>query len=104
MSDVTDLKYLVEKHHALKKEIAKVIVGQDNAIDHILLSILCGGHSLLIGVPGLAKTLMVHTIAASLGLIFKRIQFTPDLMPSDILALFLLVYILSFFSSSFLLL
>ena len=85
MSDVASLKLLVEKHQALKKEIGKVIIGQNEAIDHILLSILSGGHSLLVGVPGLAKTLMVQTIAESLGLDFKRIQFTPDLMPSDIL-------------------
>src|SRR5210317_243183 len=85
MSDVAALDALVKKHEALKLEIAKVIVGQNEAVDHILLSILCGGHSLLIGVPGLAKTLIVHTIADSLGLDFKRIQFTPDLMPSDIL-------------------
>jgi MoxR-like ATPase len=85
MSDVASLKLLVEKHQALKKEIGKVIIGQNEAVEHILLSILSGGHSLLIGVPGLAKTLMVQTIAESLGLDFKRIQFTPDLMPSDIL-------------------
>jgi len=85
MSDVTAIEYLVDKHQALKKEIAKVIVGQDKVIDQILLSIYTGGHSLLIGVPGLAKTLMVNTIAQTLGLDFKRIQFTPDLMPSDIL-------------------
>jgi len=85
MSDVTAVKNLVEKHQALKKEIAKVIVGQDEVIQQILLSIYTGGHSLLIGVPGLAKTLMVNTIAQTLGLDFKRIQFTPDLMPSDIL-------------------
>lgn len=85
MSDVAAVKLLVEKHHALKKEIAKVIVGQESVIDQILLSIYTGGHSLLIGVPGLAKTLMVNTIAQALGLDFKRIQFTPDLMPSDIL-------------------
>ncbi|MEP0211724.1 MAG: MoxR family ATPase [Cellulophaga sp.] len=85
MSDVTAVKNLVEKHHALKQEIAKVIVGQDVVIDQILLSIYIGGHSLLVGVPGLAKTLMVNTIAQTLGLDFKRIQFTPDLMPSDIL-------------------
>ena len=69
----------------LKQEIAKVIVGQTAVVDQILLSIYTGGHSLLIGVPGLAKTLMVNTIAQALGLDFKRIQFTPDLMPSDIL-------------------
>ena len=85
MSDVAALNNLVEKHNALKKEISKVIVGQTSVIDQILLSIYTGGHSLLIGVPGLAKTLMVNTIAQALGLDFKRIQFTPDLMPSDIL-------------------
>lgn len=85
MSDVTAIQNLVKKHQALKQEIAKVIVGQDVVIDQILLSIYTGGHSLLVGVPGLAKTLMVNTIAQTLGLNFKRIQFTPDLMPSDIL-------------------
>lgn len=85
MSDVAAINNLVKKHAILKKEIAKVIVGQDDVIDQILLSIYTGGHSLLIGVPGLAKTLMVNTIAQTLGLDFKRIQFTPDLMPSDIL-------------------
>jgi len=85
MSDVAAVQDLVKKHSALKTEIAKVIVGQDKVIDQILLSIYTGGHSLLIGVPGLAKTLMVNTIAQTLGLDFKRIQFTPDLMPSDIL-------------------
>ncbi|SDF09389.1 MoxR-like ATPase [Pricia antarctica] len=85
MSDVAAINKLVEKHNALKAEIAKVIIGQTLVIDQILLSIYTGGHSLLIGVPGLAKTLMVNTIAQTLGLDFKRIQFTPDLMPSDIL-------------------
>jgi len=85
MSDVAAIERLVEKHAALKKEIAKIIVGQEEVIEQILLSIYTGGHSLLIGVPGLAKTLMVNTIAQALGLDFKRIQFTPDLMPSDIL-------------------
>ena len=85
MSDVDVLKQLVIKHQALKKEIGKVIIGQNDAVSLILLSIFSGGHSLLIGVPGLAKTLMVHTISQTLGLQFKRIQFTPDLMPSDIL-------------------
>ncbi|WP_411031653.1 AAA family ATPase [Spongiimicrobium sp. 3-5] len=85
MSDVVAINGLVEKHNALKKEIAKVIIGQEKVIDQILISIYTGGHSLLIGVPGLAKTLMVNTIAQTLGLDFKRIQFTPDLMPSDIL-------------------
>ncbi|MFS4467449.1 AAA family ATPase [Maribacter sp. 2210JD10-5] len=85
MSDVAAVNQLVENHSALKREIAKVIVGQEAVIEQILLSIYTGGHSLLIGVPGLAKTLMVNTIAQALGLDFKRIQFTPDLMPSDIL-------------------
>ncbi len=85
MSDVALVEKLVDKHGRLKKEIAKVIVGQELVVDQILLSIFSGGHSLLIGVPGLAKTLMVNTIAKALGLNFKRIQFTPDLMPSDIL-------------------
>ena len=85
MSDVTAVDNLVKKHQELKNEIAKVIVGQEKVIEQILLSIYTGGHSLLIGVPGLAKTLMVNTIAKTLGLDFKRIQFTPDLMPSDIL-------------------
>lgn len=85
MSDVAAVGSLVEKHKQLKQEIAKVIVGQQIVVDQILLSIYSGGHALLIGVPGLAKTLMVNTIAQALGLDFKRIQFTPDLMPSDIL-------------------
>ncbi len=85
MSDVAAAKQLVLKYKQLKTEIAKVIVGQDAAVDHVLLSIFVGGHSLLIGVPGLAKTLLVSTVAKTLGLDFKRIQFTPDLMPSDII-------------------
>jgi MoxR-like ATPase len=85
MSDVTAVEQLVNKYTSLKKEIRKVIVGQDQVVDDVLLSIFSGGHALLIGVPGLAKTLLVNTIAQALGLKFKRIQFTPDLMPSDIL-------------------
>jgi len=85
MSDVAAIDNLVKRTVALKAEIAKVIVGQNDAVDFVILSIFCGGHSLLIGVPGLAKTLLVHTISDALGLGFKRIQFTPDLMPSDIL-------------------
>ncbi|WP_455169986.1 AAA family ATPase [Aegicerativicinus sediminis] len=85
MSDVAAIETFVKKYKDLKTEIAKVIVGQNKVIDQILISIFSGGHSLLIGVPGLAKTLMVNTIAQALGLDFKRIQFTPDLMPSDIL-------------------
>jgi MoxR-like ATPase len=85
MSDVNLAKELQEKIAKLKQEVAKIIVGQDQIIHEIILSVLSGSHALLIGVPGLAKTLMVHTIAQALGLDFKRIQFTPDLMPSDIL-------------------
>jgi MoxR-like ATPase len=85
MSDVTAVQQFVKKYNALKTEVAKVIVGQDEVVNLILISIFSGGHALLIGVPGLAKTLMVNTIAQTLGLNFKRIQFTPDLMPSDIL-------------------
>ncbi|NQX78848.1 AAA family ATPase, partial [Gilvibacter sp.] len=85
MSDVAAIGLLVDKYKALKTEIAKVIVGQDEVIDQVLLAIFSGGHALLIGVPGLAKTLLVNTVAQTLGLEFKRIQFTPDLMPSDIL-------------------
>ncbi|MEN8185547.1 MAG: MoxR family ATPase [Bacteroidota bacterium] len=85
MSDVDQIKKLVQNQQLLKQEIAKIIVGQEHAVNSVLLSVLCGGHSLLIGVPGLAKTLLVHTVSQALGLDFKRIQFTPDLMPSDIL-------------------
>lgn len=85
MSDVSAIQNLVQKRIELKKEISKIIVGQDDVVDQILLSIFSGGHALLVGVPGLAKTLMVNTISQALGLDFKRIQFTPDLMPSDIL-------------------
>ena len=74
-------------HHSFKKlkqEIHKVIVGQDEVVDLVLMSIFCKGHSLLVGVPGLAKTLLINTVSQALNLDFKRIQFTPDLMPSDI--------------------
>ena len=85
MSDVAAIHNLVQKRIQLKNEIAKIIVGQDEVIDQILICIFSGGHALLVGVPGLAKTLLVNTLAKALGLGFKRIQFTPDLMPSDIL-------------------
>ena len=84
MSDKEQLDLLVEKYHSLKHEIGKVIVGQHEAVDSLMLSVFSGGHCLLLGVPGLAKTLMVSTLARALGLSFNRIQFTPDLMPSDI--------------------
>mgnify|MGYP003973585861 FL=1 len=85
MSDVLAVKQFVIKYNELRKEIKKIIVGQDEVVEQVLISIFSGGHALLIGVPGLAKTLLVHTVADALGLNFKRIQFTPDLMPSDIL-------------------
>lgn len=85
MSDVTAIHNLVQKRNELKTEIAKIIVGQDDVVDQILICIFSGGHALLIGVPGLAKTLLINTLSQALGLDFKRIQFTPDLMPSDIL-------------------
>ncbi len=85
MSDVAAVKKLVEQYKSLKQEISKIIIGQEEAVDHVLLSIFCGGHSFLVGVPGLAKTLLVNTVSQVLGLDFKRIQFTPDLMPSDII-------------------
>ena len=85
MSDVKAVHNLVHKFEVLKTEISKVIIGQKEAVNFTLLSVFCGGHSLLIGVPGLAKTLLVNTVSDALGLNFKRIQFTPDLMPSDIL-------------------
>ncbi|WP_271405227.1 AAA family ATPase [Tenacibaculum soleae] len=85
MSDVAAVNSLVKKYSQLQQEIGKVIIGQQEAVNYTLLSIICGGHSLLIGVPGLAKTLLVNTISNALGLQFSRIQFTPDLMPSDIL-------------------
>ena len=85
MSDVAVLDKFGEQFKLLQKEIQKVIIGQDEVVEQLLISVFAGGHSLLIGVPGLAKTLMINTIAQALGLNFKRIQFTPDLMPSDIL-------------------
>jgi len=85
MNQVEQLNTLIDKCNLLKNEIAKVIVGQKEIINQILISIISSGHCLLVGVPGLAKTLLVNTIAKTLGLTYKRIQFTPDLMPSDII-------------------
>lgn len=84
-SDVEAVDALVEKYNLLRKEIGKIIVGQDEVIRDTLISIFSKGHVLLVGVPGLAKTLMVNTISKVLGLTYSRIQFTPDLMPSDII-------------------
>ncbi len=75
---------LCEAKQRIREEIAKVIVGQESIIDHLLVGLLCRGHILLLGVPGLGKTLMARTLARTLELEFRRIQFTPDLMPSDI--------------------
>ena len=83
-SDIDAAKALKEKFSVIKQAIGKVIVGQDEVVDKLTISILCNGHSLLVGVPGLAKTLLVKTVADVMDLSFKRIQFTPDLMPSDI--------------------
>ncbi|MEI6682917.1 MAG: MoxR family ATPase [Bacteroidota bacterium] len=84
-SDVQAVDALVEKYSLLKAEISKVIVGQDEVVKNLLIAIFCKGHCLLVGVPGLAKTLMVNTLSQALGLSYHRIQFTPDLMPSDII-------------------
>lgn len=85
MSDKILAENLVKHYNELKNEIHKVIVGQDDVVDQVLISIFSKGHCLLIGVPGLAKTLLVNTISRTLGLDFNRVQFTPDLMPSDII-------------------
>jgi MoxR-like ATPase len=84
-SDVEAVKRFGEAYGSLRDEISKVIIGQDKVIEQVLIAIFSRGHSLLVGVPGLAKTLLVNTISESLGLSFDRIQFTPDLMPSDII-------------------
>jgi len=84
MSDVKAVSELSKAYSDIRAEIAKVIVGQDRVIEHLLIALLSRGHCLLIGVPGLAKTLLIKTLAEALDLKFSRIQFTPDLMPSDI--------------------
>jgi MoxR-like ATPase len=84
-NDVEGIQQLSNSFQQLRKEISKVIVGQDEVVKYVLLSIFCDSHSLLVGVPGLAKTLLVKTVSDALELDFKRIQFTPDLMPSDII-------------------
>ena len=83
--DVVAVDELCTTYNNLLNEIKKVIIGQDKIVSQVLISILSGGHCLLVGVPGLAKTLLVNTISDALGLKYKRIQFTPDLMPSDII-------------------
>lgn len=84
LNDVDAARELKESYDALRKEIAKVIVGQDTIVEQLLVSLLARGHCLLVGVPGLAKTLLIRTLSEVLDLKFNRIQFTPDLMPSDI--------------------
>ena len=83
-TDVEAANKLAAAYQKLDAEIGKVIVGQKDVVKHVLISIFCDSHCLLVGVPGLAKTLLVQTIANVLDLSYKRIQFTPDLMPSDI--------------------
>ncbi|MFN3444610.1 MAG: AAA family ATPase, partial [Bacteroidia bacterium] len=83
-NDVEAANALHQKYKELKNEIGKVIIGQHDVVDAVLMSIFANGHTLLVGVPGLAKTLLVRTISEVLDLNFSRIQFTPDLMPSDI--------------------
>src|SRR5579871_4986050 len=87
-TESTELKERIDRFHDVHKgivrEVRKVIVGQDEVIEQVLISLFVGGHCLITGLPGTAKTLLVRTIAQTLGLVFKRIQFTPDLMPSDI--------------------
>ncbi len=85
MNDVEAVKELTNKYAAMRSEIGKVIIGQQSVIDELLITIFSRGHCLIVGVPGLAKTLLVNTIAQTLGLSFNRIQFTPDLMPGDII-------------------
>ena len=84
-NDVAMIEKLREAHQKLRKEIGKIIIGQEKVLDELLMAIFCRGHALMVGVPGLAKTLMVRTIAQILDLSFNRVQFTPDLMPSDII-------------------
>ena len=84
-NDVRAVEEFGAKYRQLKAEIAKVVIGQDQVVEKVLIAILSRGHCLLVGVPGLAKTLLVNTVGNALGLSFSRIQFTPDLMPSDII-------------------
>ncbi len=84
LATMDDVKNFNHAYQTLRGEIAKVIVGQERVVDELLIALFAGGHCLLVGVPGLAKTLLISTVAAALDLQFSRIQFTPDLMPSDI--------------------
>ena len=78
------IEKLQRGYHNMKAELGKVIVGQEQVIEELLIALFCRGHAMLEGVPGLAKTLLISTLSRTLGLSFNRIQFTPDLMPSDI--------------------
>src|ERR1700744_4071047 len=82
--ELAAIEKLQKGYHAMRAELGKVIVGQETVIEELLISMFCRGHALLVGVPGLAKTLLISTLSKTLGLSFNRIQFTPDLMPSDI--------------------
>src|SRR5215831_11351286 len=82
--NVQAIAKLAQQRTSLIEQLSRVIVGQHEVIDNVLLTIFCGGHALIVGVPGLAKTLLVRSLARALDLSFSRIQFTPDLMPSDI--------------------
>ena len=84
-NDVQAVEQFGQRYQRLKAEVNKVIIGQEQVVEHVLIAIFSRGHCLLVGVPGLAKTLLVSTVARALGLSFNRIQFTPDLMPSDII-------------------
>ena len=84
MTDVESVKNLQQSYHRVRGQIGRVIVGQDAVVEQLLISLLARGHCLLVGVPGLAKTLLIRTLADVLNLTFNRVQFTPDLMPSDI--------------------
>src|SRR3954469_20091339 len=83
-AELASVEKLQKGYHSLKSELGKVIVGQEAVIEELLIALFCRGHALLVGVPGLAKTLLISTLSKTLGLSFNRIQFTPDLMPSDI--------------------
>src|ERR1044072_3697624 len=82
--ELAAVEKLQKGYHDLRAELGKVIVGQEAVVEELLIALFCRGHALLVGGPGLAKTLLISTLARTLGLSFSRIQFTPDLMPSDI--------------------
>src|ERR1700678_982137 len=82
--ELASVQKLQDSYEQMKAELAKVIVGQEGVSEELLIALFCRGHALLVGVPGLAKTLLISTLSGTLGLSFNRIQFTPDLMPSDI--------------------